>query len=348
MRVRGHKVRIGLGFLAAVGAAAGLAVAAPIGGGAARTSTVALTPVADSHVMADKPRRNFGNASKLVIARRPAAIAYLRFSVAVPAGETVTRATLQLFGSSSSTVGFTVSRVASTTWREAKTTYANAPSLVARPVASSSAPRGKAYISVDVTSLMSRGGLVSFAVRGTSPSPLSIHSRESSFGRPRLVIETSRPAPPPASPPPTLPPPPLPPPPTPAPTPPPGGSGGSSGVGRPCGTVTTPPASVDHVIWIWMENKPYDAIIGSSSAPFETELAAACGLAMNYYGVTHPSLPNYIAATSGSTQGIADSDPPVTVPPNGDIYISLVPFSKDVMMGSSFKNASWIDACSAA
>jgi len=28
---------------------------------------------------------------------------------------------------------------------------------------------------------------------------------------------------------------------------------------------------------------------------------------------------------------------------NGDIYISLVPFSKDVRMGTSFKNASWID-----
>jgi Flp pilus assembly protein TadG len=28
---------------------------------------------------------------------------------------------------------------------------------------------------------------------------------------------------------------------------------------------------------------------------------------------------------------------------NGDIYISLVPFSKDIMMGSSFKNATWID-----
>src|SRR5262249_15200670 len=28
---------------------------------------------------------------------------------------------------------------------------------------------------------------------------------------------------------------------------------------------------------------------------------------------------------------------------NGDIYISIVPFSKDVMMGSSFKDAAWID-----
>jgi phospholipase C len=64
------------------------------------------------------------------------------------------------------------------------------------------------------------------------------------------------------------------------------------------------------VIWIWMENKPYDSIIGSPAAPFETALASACGLATNYHGVTHPSLPNYIAATSGSTQGVADNDPP--------------------------------------
>src|SRR6185295_18262957 len=28
---------------------------------------------------------------------------------------------------------------------------------------------------------------------------------------------------------------------------------------------------------------------------------------------------------------------------NGDIYISLVPFSRDVRMGTSFKNATWID-----
>jgi phospholipase C len=68
------------------------------------------------------------------------------------------------------------------------------------------------------------------------------------------------------------------------------------------------------VIWIWMENKPYDAIIGSPQAPFQTELAAACGLATNYYAITHPSLPNYIAATSGGTQGVADNEPPSVHP----------------------------------
>jgi phospholipase C len=63
-----------------------------------------------------------------------------------------------------------------------------------------------------------------------------------------------------------------------------------------------------------MENKPYDAVIGSRSAPYENELAAGCGLATNYHAVSHPSLPNYVAATSGSTQGIADDEPPASHP----------------------------------
>jgi phospholipase C len=59
-----------------------------------------------------------------------------------------------------------------------------------------------------------------------------------------------------------------------------------------------------HVIWIWMENHPFSSIVGSSSAPYINRLAGACGLATNYQAITHPSLPNYIAATSGGTQGI--------------------------------------------
>jgi hypothetical protein len=82
-----------------------------------------------------------------------------------------------------------------------------------------------------------------------------------------------------------------------------------------CGTrVGRSPAKYDHVIWIWMENKPYGSIVGSPDAPYETSLARDCGVATNYSAVAHPSLPNYIAATSGSTQGITDNDPPATHP----------------------------------
>jgi phosphatidylinositol-3-phosphatase len=83
-----------------------------------------------------------------------------------------------------------------------------------------------------------------------------------------------------------------------------------------CGGLATrtPPPRVAHVVWVWMENHSYSAIVGSSSAPYLTGLAARCGLATSYSAVTHPSLTNYVAATSGSTQGVADDDPPSSHP----------------------------------
>jgi phosphatidylinositol-3-phosphatase len=71
---------------------------------------------------------------------------------------------------------------------------------------------------------------------------------------------------------------------------------------RPCGTVSAPPA-YRHVIWIWMENRSFGDIIGNKSqAPYLNALAAECGLATGYHVTTHPSLPNYLAATSGLPQ----------------------------------------------
>jgi hypothetical protein len=48
-----------------------------------------------------------------------------------------------------------------------------------------------------------------------------------------------------------------------------------------------------------MENHSYNTIIGSSQAPYINSLASECGLATNYHNISHPSLPNYISATSG-------------------------------------------------
>jgi phosphatidylinositol-3-phosphatase len=63
-----------------------------------------------------------------------------------------------------------------------------------------------------------------------------------------------------------------------------------------------------------MENKSYDDVVGSAAAPFTNRLAKACGLAANYHALAHPSLPNYIGATSGATDGIVDDGPPVAHP----------------------------------
>jgi phosphatidylinositol-3-phosphatase len=70
-----------------------------------------------------------------------------------------------------------------------------------------------------------------------------------------------------------------------------------------------------HVFIIMMENTGFNALIGNSNAPFINLAASSYGLATNYTGVTHPSQPNYIAATSGSLNGVAsDNDTTIDVP----------------------------------
>src|SRR6266704_2984317 len=70
-----------------------------------------------------------------------------------------------------------------------------------------------------------------------------------------------------------------------------------------------------HVFIIMMENTGYKSLIGNSNAPWINFAAANYGLATSYFGVTHPSQPNYIAATSGSTNGVtSDNDTTIDVP----------------------------------
>jgi acid phosphatase len=58
-----------------------------------------------------------------------------------------------------------------------------------------------------------------------------------------------------------------------------------------------------HIFIIVMENKEFDRIIGSADAPYLNSLAARYGLATQYYALTHPSLPNYLALIGGSIFG---------------------------------------------
>ena len=62
-----------------------------------------------------------------------------------------------------------------------------------------------------------------------------------------------------------------------------------------------------HIAVILMENEEYGDIVGSSSTPYINGLARRSALATQMYAIRHPSLPNYLALTSGSTHGI-DSD----------------------------------------
>src|SRR5712692_6058160 len=78
---------------------------------------------------------------------------------------------------------------------------------------------------------------------------------------------------------------------------------------------------IDRVFVIMMENHGFDQVIGPLVnpnntgdpkepllTPFITNLAFTQGLATFYFGVTHPSLPNYLTIIAGDFFGVQDDN----------------------------------------
>jgi phosphatidylinositol-3-phosphatase len=79
-----------------------------------------------------------------------------------------------------------------------------------------------------------------------------------------------------------------------------------------------PSSAAPHVMVIVEENKGYKATLGTCSAdPYYCSLAATYATATSWYGISHPSAPNYVAMVSGATQGVSsDCTPPSCGPFN--------------------------------
>lgn len=60
----------------------------------------------------------------------------------------------------------------------------------------------------------------------------------------------------------------------------------------------------EHVIVLVFENKESARVLGHPAAPTFNAYGTKYARMTRYYGVTHPSLPNYLALVSGSTHGI--------------------------------------------
>jgi hypothetical protein len=94
------------------------------------------------------------------------------------------------------------------------------------------------------------------------------------------------PAPPPPAPPPVAPPP-IPPPGVPPPAPP-------------------PPTTPSKIVVVIEENHGYGDIIGNGQAAYINSLANGGALLTNYFAISHPSEPNYLALYAGSDFGVGD------------------------------------------
>jgi phospholipase C len=85
----------------------------------------------------------------------------------------------------------------------------------------------------------------------------------------------------------------------------------------PSATASATPSIVppfDRVVVVVMENREFDQVVGNPHAPYVNGLAQRFSLATQSYGVSHPSLPNYLALLGGSTFDIATDCTTCSVP----------------------------------
>ncbi len=64
------------------------------------------------------------------------------------------------------------------------------------------------------------------------------------------------------------------------------------------------PQRFDHIYLIVLENHDFEDAFTEQNTPFLSALAREQGFARQYFGVSHPSLPNYLAMIGGDTFGV--------------------------------------------
>lgn len=93
-----------------------------------------------------------------------------------------------------------------------------------------------------------------------------------------------------------------------------GGTGTGTGGGSGSGSGTTPQPDkrpkITKVLVIIEENHSLEQM--SKDMPYAFSLAKKYGYATNYTAITHPSLPNYLAISAGSTLGVTDDADPAS------------------------------------
>jgi phospholipase C len=75
----------------------------------------------------------------------------------------------------------------------------------------------------------------------------------------------------------------------------------------PIPTVRPPVPDFKHIVVIFFENHEFGSVIGNRAMPNYNQYADGSTLLTQYYAITHPSLPNYLAVFGGDTFGISSN-----------------------------------------
>jgi hypothetical protein len=162
-------------------------------------TTQTVTTTADSYARSDTATTNYGTAASVQADGSPATTSYLRFALpAAPAGKTLTKATLQVKTTSSTTSGspsaYAVA-LAGDGWTETGLTWNNRPATSTALGSLTATAASTSYSStLSVAALKPLlGKQTSIAVSGSSADGIALLSRNQAevAGRPQLMLTFS-------------------------------------------------------------------------------------------------------------------------------------------------------------
>jgi acid phosphatase type 7 len=145
-------------------------------------STTTLTAEADSFVLSSSPTAKRGRVQLLKI-NDDVKRSYFRFNLSgLPAGETITQATLRIFATTKPkcSLGAEILRAATETWAESTITWNNQPGTTGSTVTSVASWTANSYVTFDVTrrtaeqpAVSAGSGRTPTAARSTRAVPLA-------------------------------------------------------------------------------------------------------------------------------------------------------------------------------
>jgi hypothetical protein len=155
----------------------------------ATSVTSRFSPNADAFVSRMSPDTNFGRLPTLKTSALPnLERSYVRFDMGQLPG-TVVKATLRLYGRPGVRLGSTIWSTPDRNWDEDRITSANAPTL-GQVVTRADQAAKEGWTSVDVTTAVRGGGVVTFALSAGGASAAVFASRERGVTGPQLVVDT--------------------------------------------------------------------------------------------------------------------------------------------------------------
>jgi hypothetical protein len=153
--------------------------------------TLTFLPVADTYVE-PSTTHPLGATTRLEVDHDPIRQAFLRFAVTGVAGRTVTDARLRLragtASDSASASGGTIHLISSNSWSEGATNYGNRPAIDGPGLDSVGPVAVDQVVEFRLTGALTGDGVYNFALDTLSGDAVRYRSRESSTGKPQLIL----------------------------------------------------------------------------------------------------------------------------------------------------------------